>query len=196
MGCCHRGPDGDECVDHRGEVAERWTIWRDEKTSRFPTMKGKGQFGRGFRLDESATSDAVIAVDVGNNTYSFGRYFEVENQSVLMWGYLGSIGLGFRRRWVRGPRSEKNAGLGVSGDGGFGEYTMEMPTAVKYGMNITHVIMNNGELGKISKEQRAGEFEVWKTRVHNPDFGEYADFAARRVPVESQRSVDAALGLR
>ena len=39
--------------------------------------------------------DAVIAVDVGNNAYSFGRYFECTRQSVLMSGYLGSIGFGF-----------------------------------------------------------------------------------------------------
>lgn len=38
-------------------------------------------------------------------------------------------------------------------------------------MNITHVLMNNGELGKISKEQRAGDWEVWTSR-HNPNFAE------------------------
>ena len=64
--------------------------------------------------------------------------------------------------------------IGVSGDAGFGQYAMEVTTAVKYGMNITHVIMNNGELGKISKEQRAAELEVWQTSVHNPSFGEFA----------------------
>ena len=32
----------------------------------------------------------------------------------------------------------------------------EITTAVKYGMNITHVLLNNSELGKISKEQRDG----------------------------------------
>ena len=40
-------------------------------------------------------TDAVIAVDVGNNAYSFGRYFEVDRQRILMSGYLGSIGFGF-----------------------------------------------------------------------------------------------------
>ena len=30
----------------------------------------------------------------------------------------------------------------------------ELTTAVKHGMNITHVLLNNGQLGKISKEQR------------------------------------------
>jgi thiamine pyrophosphate-dependent acetolactate synthase large subunit-like protein len=45
---------------------------------------------------------------------------------------------------------------------------------VKYGMNITHVLLNNNELGKISKEQMAAEFEVWKTGLHNPDFAGFA----------------------
>ena len=64
--------------------------------------------------------------------------------------------------------------VSVSGDGGFGQYAMEMTTAVKYGMNLTHVLLNNGELGKISKEQRAGEWQVWQTGLHNPDFAAFA----------------------
>jgi thiamine pyrophosphate-dependent acetolactate synthase large subunit-like protein len=48
-------------------------------------------------------------------------------------------------------------------------------TAVKYGMNITHILLNNAELGKISKEQRAGSWEVWQTSLHNPDFSKYAE---------------------
>jgi pyruvate oxidase len=46
---------------------------------------------------------------------------------------------------------------------------------VKYGMNITHVLINNSELGKISKEQRDGEWKVWQTSLHNPNFAEYAE---------------------
>jgi pyruvate oxidase len=64
--------------------------------------------------------------------------------------------------------------VSVSGDGGFGQYAMELTTLVKYGMDITHVLLNNGELGKISKEQRAGEWQVWQTALHNPDFAAFA----------------------
>jgi hypothetical protein len=39
--------------------------------------------------------DAIVPVDVGNNTYAFGRHFEPEHQTVLMSGYLGSIGFSF-----------------------------------------------------------------------------------------------------
>ena len=51
---------------------------------------------------------------------------------------------------------------------------MELTTLVKYGMDITHVLLNNGQLGKISKEQRAGEWPVWETGLHNPSFAAFA----------------------
>jgi thiamine pyrophosphate-dependent acetolactate synthase large subunit-like protein len=41
-------------------------------------------------------------------------------------------------------------------------------------MHITHFLLNNGELGKISKEQRSGGWEVWKTGLANPSFAEFA----------------------
>ena len=50
----------------------------------------------------------------------------------------------------------------------------EFTTAVKYGMNITHVLLNNNELGKISMEQQAGQWPVWQTSLKNPGFAEYA----------------------
>ena len=43
-------------------------------------------------LSRLVPADAVMAVDVGNHAYSFGRYFETRGQTVLMSGYLGSIG--------------------------------------------------------------------------------------------------------
>ena len=65
----------------------------------------------------------------------------------------------------------------------------ELTTAVKYGMNITHVLLNNGQLGKISKEQRAGEWDVWQTSLHNPDFAEYARICgALRRPRDRRRA--------
>ena len=127
-----------------------------------------------------------MPVDVGNNTYSFGRYFEVRQQTVLMSGYLGSIGfslpaaMGCWAATQSQPEYANRPVVSVSGDGGFGQYAMEMTTAVKYGMNITHVLMNNGELGKISKEQRAGDFDVWQTSLHNPDFAAFAELCGAK----------------
>ncbi len=91
-----------------------------------------------------------------------------------MSGYLGSIGFGFPAAmgaWAAGTGRKV---VSISGDGGFGQYLAEFTTAVKYGMDITHVLLNNAELGKISKEQRDGEWKVWQTTLHNPSFADYA----------------------
>jgi thiamine pyrophosphate-dependent acetolactate synthase large subunit-like protein len=116
-------------------------------------------------------------VDVGNNTYSFGRYFESRgSQRVLMSGYLGSIGFGYPAAigaWAAVGKDRPV--VAITGDGGFGQYMGELLTAVKHNMNITHLLLNNGQLGKITKEQRAGEWDVWQTQLHNPNFAEYAE---------------------
>lgn len=169
-------------VDQRGELAQRWTAWRDEKQSRTHDDRGMGlSSARVFdALTSSAPADAIIAVDVGNNTYSFGRYFECREQRVLMSGYLGSIGFSLPAAmgaWCATQDFDAYAGrkvISISGDGGFGQYLAELTTLVKYDMDITHVLLHNGELGKISKEQRAGEWDVWETSLHNPNFAEYA----------------------
>jgi thiamine pyrophosphate-dependent acetolactate synthase large subunit-like protein/nitrite reductase/ring-hydroxylating ferredoxin subunit len=169
-------------VDQRPEIAERWAIWREEKKSRVSDDQGHGLNSAAVfaALTAVAPQNAVIAVDVGNNTYSFGRYFESQGQRVLMSGYLGSIGFAFPAAmgaWAATQDQDAYAGrkvISVSGDGGFGQYMGELNTAVKYNMDITHVLLNNSELGKISKEQRAGEWPVWQTALHNPSFAAYA----------------------
>jgi pyruvate oxidase len=42
-------------------------------------------------------------------------------------------------------------------------------------MDVTHVLLNDDELGKISKEQRTGGWDVWQTDLVNPAFAEFAE---------------------
>nr|MDJ0941695.1 thiamine pyrophosphate-binding protein [Woeseiaceae bacterium] len=177
-----------DTVDQRPELAERWKIWREEKQNRLGDDQSAGVASANIfaELSEVAPADAVIAVDVGNNTYSFGRYFECREQRILMSGYLGSIGFSFPAAmgaWAATRDHDEYQGrkvISVSGDGGFGQYLGDFTTAVKYNMNITHVLLNNSELGKISKEQRAGEWPVWQTSLHNPSFAAYARLCGAR----------------
>jgi len=169
--------------DRTEEVAHRWAIWRDEKASRRADDSGGGVNSAAIfeSLSRLVDSDAAIAVDVGNNTYSFGRYFEVEEQSVVMSGYLGSIGFAFPAAMGLWAAVEGNRQVvAIAGDGGFGQYAMEFSTAVKYGMDITLILLVNNELGKISKEQRSAEYDVWQTGLHNPDFAEFAELSGGR----------------
>jgi thiamine pyrophosphate-dependent acetolactate synthase large subunit-like protein len=194
----------DSAEDQRPEIAERWEIWRAEKRRRESEGRGKGIDSASIfaAMTRQTPEDAIIAVDVGNNTYSFGRYFECTRQSVLMSGYLGSIGFALPAAlgaWVAtqedDPRFAGRKVISVSGDGGFGQYMGELTTAVKYGMNLTHVLLHNRELGKISKEQRAGNWDVWQTSLHNPSFAGYAELCgAKGIRVTEAEQLDDALG--
>ncbi|MGY2875003.1 pyruvate oxidase [Marmoricola sp. URHA0025 HA25] len=166
-----------QAVDQRPDVAERWRLWRAEKRRRVADDRGRGVSAAAVfeALSEALPEDAVVAVDVGNHAYSLGRYLESKGQPVLMSGYLGSIGFGYPAAlgaWAADPFRPVVA---VTGDGGFGQYAMELTTAVKHGIPVKHVLLDNHGLGKIAKEQIAGDFPVWHTSLHNPDWAAYAE---------------------
>ncbi len=192
-----------KATNQRKEIAERWRIWRGEKERRVADDRGKGINSAVIfaAMNRQVPEDAIIAVDVGNNTYSFGRYFECAKQNVLMSGYLGSIGFALPAAlgaWAATQEEDLHFKgrkvVSISGDGGLGQYLAELTTAVKYGMNITHILLNNHEIGKISKEQRSGNWEVWQTSLHNPNFAEYAKLCgAYGVRVSKKEELDKAL---
>jgi len=190
-------PDSLAATDQRGDVAARWALWREEKRRRLSDDRGEGVSSIAVfdALTRSCPDDAVICVDVGNNAYSFGRYFEASgNQSVLMSGYLGSIGFGFPAAFGAWAADSTRTLVVVSGDGGFGQYLAELTTAVKHKIEIRHVLLDNSSLGKITKEQRAAELDVWQTSLHNPDFAAYAELCgATGIRIDSASQLDASL---
>jgi pyruvate oxidase len=188
---------GTKAEDQRPDVAARWAIWRAEKTRRVADDRGRGVSAAAVfdALSRHLPPDAVVTVDVGNHAYSLGRYLESNGQPVLMSGYLGSIGFGYPAAlgaWaaVDGHRPV----VAVTGDGGFGQYATELTTAVRYGIPIKHVLLDNHALGKIAKEQRAEDFPVWHTSLVNPDWAEYARLCgATGIRVDRRDQLDAAM---
>jgi pyruvate oxidase len=169
----------------RDDIAARWERWNAEKARRADMVDEQGRMhpARLFAaLSGLVPKDAVIAVDVGNNTYAFGHYFvSGGNQDLLMSGYLGSIGFALPAAlgaWAAVGSTRKV--VSISGDGGLGQYLADFTTAVKYGMNITHIVLNNNELAKISREQVGAMRPVWQTSLVNPDFAAYADLCGGR----------------
>jgi thiamine pyrophosphate-dependent acetolactate synthase large subunit-like protein len=168
--------DNDE---RRSYVSKLWKDWREEKYNRSKTEDKTGRIVnvKIFSvLSDLIPEDAVITVDVGNNAYSFGMYFEAKKQDVLMSGYLGSIGFAFPAAmgaWAAVGKERKI--VAIAGDGGFGQYMAEFTTAVKHKMPITLILLNNDELAKISREQKNGNFHLWQTSLVNPNFADYAN---------------------
>ncbi|KAA1422046.1 Rieske 2Fe-2S domain-containing protein [Nocardioides humilatus] len=183
-------------VDQRDDLAARWELWREEKRRRAADDRGRGVAGAAVfaALSEHLPEDAIVTVDVGNHAYSLGRYLESKGQPVLMSGYLGSIGFGYPAAMGAWAAHPDRPIVAVTGDGGFGQYAMELTTAVKYGMPIKHVLLDNGALGKIEKEQIAADYPVWHTSLHNPDWAAYADLCgATGIRVERRDQLDEAM---
>lgn len=193
---------GEVADGQRRDLAQRWSLWRNEKAERRTDERGHGPSSAAVfaALQRQVPADAVMPVDVGNNTYSFGRYFETTGQTVLMSGYLGSIGfalpaaMGAWAATQEPGRWQDRKVVSVSGDAGLGQYLAEITTLVRHDMDVTHVVLVNDELGKISKEQRSGGWDVWQTSLVNPDFAAYArSCGAHGVRVERSDELDEAL---
>ena len=111
-----------------------------------------------------------------------------------MSGYLGSIGFGFPAAMGAWAADPDRPIVAVTGDGGFGQYLAELTTAVKYDMNITHVLLNNSSLGKITQGAARRAVRGVADRLHNPDFAEYARLCgATGIAVDRPDALDDAL---
>lgn len=184
-------------IDQTKEIQVRRDIWIQEKQKRLLETfeNGVSSIAVFDALNKEAPENAVMCVDVGNNAYSLGRYFEAKNHTFLMSGYLGSIGFALPAAigaWA--AVGDSRPVIAVAGDGGFCQYLAEITTLVRYKMPVKVIILNNSELGKISKEQRAGEFDVWATDLVNPNFAEYAESCgAFGIRVEKQEELHDAM---
>jgi thiamine pyrophosphate-dependent acetolactate synthase large subunit-like protein/nitrite reductase/ring-hydroxylating ferredoxin subunit len=184
-------------IDQRSEIANRWEIWRSEKQNRLKEDRGKGLSSISIfdSMTRLAPEDAIMCVDVGNNAYSFGRYFESVRHTFLMSGYLGSIGFALPASlgaWA--AVGNERPIIVVAGDGGICQYLGEITTAVKYGMPIKIIVLNNNELGKITKEQYAGGWDKFATDLVNPDFAQFASSCgAMGIKVKHTSKLDEAM---
>lgn len=183
-------------ADQSGDVAARRALWEREKARRAADDRGAGVASAALfaALSRACPETALIAVDVGNHAYSFGRYFVSRGQPVVMSGYLGSIGFGYPAALGLAAAAPDRPVVAVTGDGGFGQYLAELTTAVHHGLAVKHVLVDNGALGKISAEQESAGRPVWRTDLTNPDFAAYARLCgATGIGVRTAAELDAAL---
>jgi len=167
-------------------IESRWEWWRARKSSRREVdADGRLTSAAVFHeLGHQIPHNAIVALDVGNTTYSFGRYFEADGQRVVMSGWLGSIGYALPAAIGAATAYPDLTIVAIAGDGGFGQYAMELATVAKYDLNIKVVLLSNDELGKITAEQQLASTHVWATSLKNPSWAGMAtslDLFGRRV---------------
>ena len=144
------------------DVAERWAIWRREKARRLRRRPRPGrELGGGLRRPRArgARRRRHRRRRRQQHLFASDATSSATRQAVLMSGYLGSIGFALpggdgRLGRDAGGRSALQRAQGASRSPATAASASTWPSsrrAVKYGMNITHVLLNNGELGKISQ---------------------------------------------
>jgi pyruvate oxidase len=126
-------------------------------------------------LSETVPDDAIIAVDVGENQWWFGRNFRIKRQRFTMSGYLATMGYGFPAAIAGQLAYPEKKVICITGDGGFAMAMADFVTAVKYQLPIVVVVLNNGQLGMIQVEQMVEHYPNFATDLHNPDFAAYAE---------------------
>ncbi len=167
-------------------LTERKAWWNERKRSRVGLDRdGRLTSAAIFTsLERYIPTDAIVALDVGNSTYSFGRYFQANGQRVAMSGWLGSIGYALPAAVGAAAAYPEKTIVGIAGDGGFGQYAMEIATVALYDLNVKMLVLSNDELGKITAEQQLADTHVWATKLKNPSWANMAtslDMYGRRV---------------
>jgi pyruvate oxidase len=126
-------------------------------------------------LSEVIPDDAVISVDVGENLWWFGRNFRIQRQRFAMSGYLGTMGFGLPGAIAGKLAYPDKEVYCITGDGGFAMVMAEFCTAIKYGLPMIVIILNNHQLGMIQVEQMMENFPNFGTDLLNPNFSQFAE---------------------
>ncbi|MGB1309742.1 MAG: thiamine pyrophosphate-binding protein [Leucothrix sp.] len=136
--------------DQTASIAAHWETWRQTKRHQaLSTDENALNTAILFEtLSEAVNPDAIITLDVDETTDTFGHYFECVEQSILMSGHPDSDGFAFPAAMGAWSATQENdlkfkdrQVISISGDIGFDRHLSEIHTAVKYKMNITHVLI-------------------------------------------------------
>jgi pyruvate oxidase len=125
-------------------------------------------------LRETIDPAAIVTIDVGDNGFWVGRNFVMKQQTLLMSGYLATMGFGLPAAIAAKLAAPDKQVVCITGDGGFAQVMGEFMTAIEQDLKIIVVILNNNELAMISMEQRVEGYPKFATELDNPNFADYA----------------------
>jgi len=122
-------------------------------------------------LSELAADDAVISADVGTPTAWACRYITVNGQRRLLFSANhGSMANALAQAIGAQAACPGRQVISLSGDGGFAMSMGDLLTLKQLDLPVKIVIVDNGELGFVALEQKAGGFLDVNVKLENPDF--------------------------
>ncbi len=126
-------------------------------------------------ISEAAQDDAVFTFDVGTPTIWAARYLKMNGRRRLA-GSLSHGSMANAMAHAIGVQAAcpKRQVVSLSGDGGFTMLMGDLITLTQHKLPVKVVIFNNGVLGFVVLEMRAGGFLEHGTDLQNPDFAAMA----------------------
>ncbi|MEX1222897.1 MAG: acetolactate synthase large subunit [Idiomarina sp.] len=131
--------------------------------------------------------DGVIALDNGIYKIWFARnYAARQPNTVLLDNALASMGAGLPSAMAAKLVHSDRKVMAICGDGGFMMNSQELETAVRLGLDLVVVILNDSGYGMIKWKQQDMKFQDFGLDFANPDFVKYAEaYGAKGYRVES-----------
>lgn len=120
-------------------------------------------------------SDGIVCLDNGIYKIWFARnYLAHGPNTVILDNALASMGAGLPSAMAATLVNPGRRVLAVVGDGGFMMNSQELETAVRLGLDLTVLILNDAAYGMIRWKQADMGFRDYGLSYNNPDFVAYA----------------------
>jgi len=120
--------------------------------------------------------DGIIALDNGVYKIWFARNYPARlPNTVLLDNALATMGAGLPSAMAAKMVFPERKVMAVCGDGGFMMNSQELETAVRLGLDLVVVILNDNAYGMIKWKQANMHFKNFGLDFTNPDFVKYAE---------------------
>ena len=119
--------------------------------------------------------DGIVCLDNGMYKIWFARNYRTHvANTLLLDNALATMGAGLPSAMMAAMLYPQRRVMAVCGDGGFMMNSQEMETAVRLGLNLVVVILNDSAYGMIRWKQAVDGFADFGMSFGNPDFVRYA----------------------
>ncbi|MDP4023858.1 acetolactate synthase large subunit [Methylobacterium sp. NEAU 140] len=120
--------------------------------------------------------DGIVCLDNGMYKIWFARnYRTYVANTLLLDNALATMGAGLPSAMMAAMLYPKRRVMAVCGDGGFMMNSQELETAVRLGLNLVVVVLDDSAYGMIRWKQAVDAFQDYGMTFKNPDFVKYAE---------------------
>ena len=144
---------------------------------------------------EAMPSDGIVCLDNGMYKLWFARHYQAhEPNTLLLDNALATMGAGLPSAMAAAMLYPERKVLAVCGDGGFMMNSQELETAIRLGLHLVILLLNDNGYGMIQWKQSGMNLPDFGLDFKNPDFVKYAEaYGAHGVRAEKTEDVPALL---